>query len=114
MTNSYMKLVSSTKIRTIEVSIDPAERVEGEDMFKNVAAQGYIGTHEVFFFDDRQPDSIRKAYDDALAANVLFPNAKLSIFRKAKVGGPWDSLPIVGEGLGDSVPAAPTGEEQPS
>lgn len=98
MTNSYWKVCWGTKaIRTNEV---PVEGDLGDEIqFRHAAQPGYDGTQEFFFFDDRQPASIRLAYDQAVACAKSRPKARLSVWRTPKVNGPWDGVRSVLEGL---------------
>lgn len=96
MTNNYFKVVASSKIRAVPVMTDPESRVEGEDEFRNIAAHGYVGWQEFFFFDDRDPTQIRQAFAGAEATKQVSNDARLSMHRKPLIGGPWDEISIIG------------------
>jgi hypothetical protein len=100
MTNDYFKVISAKTIRSVEVSIPPEEVEDDGELFKNIAAVGYIGTQSLFFFDDRNPDSIRIAFEEA-CTECASQGGKLSVYRRPKVAGPWDGLPYVGQMVGE-------------
>lgn len=108
MTRDYFKVCWGGRgIRTHEVPVEgmPGDAAE-EIQFRNAALPGYDGTQEFFFFDDRQPESIREAFDHAKACAATRPKARLSVWKTPKVQGPWDGV--------RSVLEAPIGEELPS
>lgn len=108
MTNSYFKVAGTGRMETKTVDLDEEIDVApGEDATKSVACHGYIRAQRFFFCDDSNPGSLRKAYDDAVAAMMRLigedPKAKIamSVFRRPSVGGPWDDLPVVGASYGE-------------
>lgn len=98
MTNNYFKVTGASKIQMIEVAEDPAKVAGGEDAFRNVAASGYISWQEFFFFDERDPEQIRRAHEIAhQVAGRMGKGSRFSIYRRPMIGGPWDALAIVGK-----------------
>lgn len=58
-----------------------------------------------FFFDDRSPDLIRSAFDRATEESARLGGCKISVYRRPKIGGPWDSVQTVGVGIGELATA---------
>lgn len=66
----------------------------------NPETQRTVTNSKTFFFDDRSPEQIRAAFEDATveAARV---GAKVSVYRAPKIVGPWSAVPVVGAGIGE-------------
>ncbi len=103
MTNNYFKVRGKQRIAGIQVAADPSE--ESENGLKKVAAHGYVGWQEFFFFDDRSPDQAKKAYEQAefvkQSMSVVDARVLTCVYRRPKFGGPWDSLDVVGFNYGE-------------
>lgn len=61
---------------------------------------------ESFFFNDRNPDGVRAAFENAttalVAAEDLSP--QMAFFKQPKLAGIWDGIPIIGEATSDLGP----------
>lgn len=95
MTNGYFKVCALEKIQGISV-----DGVEGEEA-KTIAARGYLRSQETFFYDGNDPSSIRAAWESALTYSGKVAG-RISTFKNPNIGGPWDGLPFVGQGIGEA------------
>jgi len=66
----------------------------------NPDTQRCVTVSNTFFFDERSPDLVRAAYEDA-KANAERMHGKVSVWKKPWISGPWDDVPVVGEGIGE-------------
>lgn len=66
--------------------------------------QGRIASQ--FFFDDKNPKSIRTAFDEATSAflDATDDGSQLAFFRAPTIEGPWTGFPVIGDALTDLGP----------
>ena len=78
MTNNYVKLM---RVKTSRVT-------------------GQVTTNDdLFFFNDKSPGSIRGAYEAAQLTCATHGGGSLSLYKRPRVAGPWDTLPLIGMSL---------------
>lgn len=70
---------------------------EGE----SVAVPGFIKWQETWGYDGRDPDSVKRAYE-AAERHASAKQGTVSIYGVPEMAGPWDDLPRVGQGIGDT------------
>lgn len=90
MITGYIKAVGTTRILS--------KHNENEE---SVAMPGFIKWQEQFFFDGRDPDSVKRAYENA-SRHAAAKQGRLSLYGLPEMAGPWDDLPRVGEGIGEA------------
>jgi hypothetical protein len=103
MTNGYLKVVGSTLVQSKIVSVDPAATEDGSGE-KSVAIPGFIKYQEVFFFDNRNPESVKRALTAAQEYIAKHQRnkmlARLSVFNPPAFDGLWSGISHVGQGIG--------------
>lgn len=92
MITGYMKVVGVQKMLNKNVP-------EADGTLRSVAVPGFIKWQEPFFFNGKDPDSVKKAHE-AAARHAATYDGKMSIYGCPEMAGPWDDLPRVGEGIG--------------
>lgn len=90
MITGYIKAVGTTRI----LSKHNADE-------ESVAVPGFIKWQEQFFFNGKDPSSVKRAFDGA-ERHAAAKQGRLSIYGCPEMAGPWDDLPRVGEGIGEA------------
>lgn len=90
MITGYIKVVGTATMKN-------RRNAEGE----SIAVPGFIKWQEPFFFDGRNPDSVKTAFEKA-EQYAHSETGKMSIYGCPEMAGPWDDLPRVGQGIGDT------------
>lgn len=94
MFSGYIKAVGTARMLNKNVP-------DHEDgTLRSVTVPGFIKWQEQFFFDGRDPDSVKRAFENA-ERHAASKQGKLSIYGCPEMAGPWDDLPRVGQGLGE-------------
>jgi hypothetical protein len=109
MTNGYMKVVATGTMRTRLVEDLDAEPEEGGSgqRARSVAVPGFIKWQQFWFFDVRDPASVRAAFE-AAQAFAMERKGKLSMYGQPPFGGPWDVVQRVGAGIGTGALPEPS------
>lgn len=89
MITGYIKAVGNARI--------VSKHNENEE---SVAMPGFIKWQELFFFDGRDPSSVKRAFDGA-ERHAAAKQGRMSIYGCPEMAGPWDDLPRVGRGIGE-------------
>lgn len=105
MTNGYLKVVGSSIVQSKIVATPEPD--EDGDKEKSVAVPGFIKYQDFFFFDNRNPASVKAAMTAAQAYVSRMQSkkcpAKLAIYNPPTTfEGLWTGLPYVGQGIGDA------------
>lgn len=105
MINGYLKVVGSSIVQSKVVAT--TEPDEDGDREKSVAVPGFIKYQDFFFFDNRNPDSVKaamaRAQDYISKMQTKKCPAKLAIYNPPTMfQGLWTGLPFVGQGIGDA------------
>lgn len=95
MFSGYIKAVGTAKMLNRNVP-------EEDGTLKSVAVPGFIKWQEQFFFDGRDPDSVKRAYENA-SRHAATRQGRLSIYGCPEMAGPWDDIPRVGRGIGEEI-----------
>ncbi len=58
-----------------------------------------VTVSKTYFFDERNPNSVRRAFD-AAKLEVELKGGKLSVYKTPRILGPWTETSTVGQGIG--------------